>query len=433
LKRNQRTLAGEAALSGVGLHTGVETTLSLRPAEAGTGIRFVLETDDGPAGIPYAGTTVSTGLHRTVVSEGGASVETVEHLCAALYGMGIDNAEARLSAPEPPGADGSSKPFVDLIRQAGIAEQEAPAEPFVLKEPFAVHDGEGGIIAAAPHRGGLRVSCVLDFAESTLAQGRVELDLTPEAFAGEIAPARTFCLEKHAQAMREAGCGKGASTENTLVLREDSIIDNELRFPDECARHKVLDLVGDLSVVGRPLHLQISALRSSHKLNALFAAELLRRIERQENPKGLLDIRQIEATLPHRYPFLLVDRVLEIVEGKRISALKNVTRNEEFFEGHFPGQPVMPGVLQIEALAQTAGIMMLRQPTVDEDALAVLMAIDDVKYRRPVVPGDQLLMSAEMERVKGRLGTVRARARVDGDVVTEARIKFALVDSNSYT
>jgi UDP-3-O-[3-hydroxymyristoyl] N-acetylglucosamine deacetylase/3-hydroxyacyl-[acyl-carrier-protein] dehydratase len=434
LKRKQTTLADSAELAGTGLHTGVESRATLRPAEAGDGIVFALADGEGTREVRVGPETTGAYMHRTVAEADGLRIHTIEHVMAALAGTGVDNARIELTAPEPPGGDGSAAIYAELIERAGIRELDAVTEPLVLDEPLTVSDGRGGVIAAVPHDKGLKLSYAVHYAESRLARGLAEYEIDPAAFRNEIAGARTFCMEAHVDAMREAGCGHGADCGNTLVLREESVVDNELRFEDEPARHKVLDLLGDLAVVGRPLQMHVVACKSGHPLNAAFVDALTERMRRKAHPRGLMDINDIEATLPHRYPFLLVDRILELDPGRRVVGLKNVTRNEEFFEGHFPGQPVMPGVLQIEALAQTGGVMMLRMSDADAPRqLAVLMSVDGVKYRRPVVPGDQLLMTVEMEKVKGRVGQVIARAEVDGTVATQARIKFALVDAESYT
>ena len=424
----QHTLAREFSLAGTGLHTGAAVKVAGRPAEANSGFR--LRAGEEEVGIQPGAAEGSR--HRTVVSVNGTEVNTVEHLLAALFGMGVDNAVIEVEGGEVPGVDGSAKPFAEKVREVGVVEQDAPLRVGRLTRPVSAAGGGGCITAFPRAEGGLRITYVLDYPESRLARGTVEMTVTPAAMAEAIAPSRTFVMKCHAEAMRQAGLGLGASTANTVVLDGDAVVDNTLRFPDECARHKVLDLVGDLATTGRRLDMHVVAYKSGHVLTLELAQRLRQEIARVENPRGLLDIRQIERILPHRYPFLLVDRVVETEPRRRIRAYKNLTRNENFFNGHFPGQPIMPGVLQTEALAQTGGVLMMGERE-GQGKLAVLMGIDEVKFRRPVVPGDQLMMEVVFERFKGRIGVVYAKAEVDGEIATECRIKFALVDPKEYT
>ena len=421
--------AAEFTCASKGLHTGNDCRVTVRPGAADGG--YLLRAGGG-AEIRIRPTLADGSRHRTVLQFDGVEVHTVEHLLSALFGMGVDNAAIEVEGGEIPGMDGSAKVFCDRIREAGLIEQEAETQPAAPREAVAVAEGGASIVAFPAKDGVFRVTYLLNYPESRLAHGTAELAITPETFAAETAPARTFVMKAHVEAMLKAGHGKGATPENTLVLDGDAVQGNQLRFPDECARHKALDVVGDLATIGRRLAVHVVAYRSGHGLNLELARRLVPELNLAAHPKGLLDIRQIEKTLPHRYPFLLVDRVLEIEPRRRIVALKNVTRNEEFFQGHFPGQPIMPGVLQLEALAQTGCILMMIDPA-GKGKLAVLMGFEEVKYRRPVVPGDQVRMEVLFEKFKGRMGVVYARSRVDGEVATEAKIKFALVDAEQYT
>jgi len=424
----QRTLAASISFAGKGLHTAAESRITIHPGEPNTGFRVRTQGKEARI-LPV---NAEGSRHRTVVTVDGTEVHTVEHVLAALYGMGVDNAVLEVEGGEVPGLDGSATVYAEKVKEAGLVGQAADARVFAPVQPIAAAFAGSSITAFPTKDRAFRVTYILDYPESRLAQGTVEMTITPEAVFRELAPCRTFVMKCHAEKLLQAGLGQGANTENTLVLDGDTVVDNTLRFPDECARHKALDVVGDLATLGRRLQMHVVAYKSGHALNLELARRLRLEILRVENPRGLLDIRQIERTLPHRYPFLLVDRVLEIEPGRRILAYKNLTRNEDFFNGHFPGQPIMPGVLQIEALAQAGGVLMMGEHA-NRGKLAVLMGIDDVKFRRPVVPGDQLMMEIIFEKVKGRIGVVYAKGQVDGEVTTECRIKFALVDPDQYT
>ncbi len=423
----QQTIAAEFGFSGKGLHTGADTTLRVLPADPGSG--FCLRV--GKEEIRITPCITDGSRHRTVVQYGKIEVHTIEHLLAALYGMGVDNAVIEVQGGEVPGLDGSSQQFAQKVREVGLAEQDADARVFNLDTSVSVAYKGASVTAFPSTDGRFRVTYILDYPESSLAQGTVDMEITPEIMLDELSPCRTFVMKCHAEALLKAGLGQGASTENTLVLDGDRVVDNELRFSDECVRHKVMDVVGDLATVGRRLGVHVVAYKSGHALNLELARKLRQEVLRVENPRGLLDIKQIEATLPHRYPFLLVDRVLEIEPLKRILAYKNVTRNEEFFNGHFPGQPIMPGVLQVEALAQT-GCLLALQEKQNQGKLVVFMAVDDTKFRRPVVPGDRLMLEVVFEKLRARIGVAYGRTMVDNEIATECRIKFAMVDPVQY-
>lgn len=422
----QHTLAGEADFSGVGLHSGEPCKVKLRPGPADSGL--VLR-----AGGQEEKLRPSLGKgdgHCNAISFGkNLEVMTVEHLLSAVSGMGVDNAVIEVEGPEIPGLDGSALEFAKAIRAAGVVEQAAPRAVFIPRAPVSVGSASAGIVAYPAPDGAFAVTYILDYKESSLARGTHHYKLDPDSYLAEIAPARTFVMREHADAMLAAGLGKGANPKNTVVLDGDRVVDNELRFPNECVRHKILDLIGDLAILNRRLGVHIVASRSGHRQNCELAAALAQEIVKAENPRGIMDIREIMDCLPHRYPFLLIDRILELEEKKRVVALKNMTGNEHFFQGHFPGQPIMPGVLQIEALAQAGAIMMLGEYR-GKGKLAVLMSAEGVKWRRQVVPGDCLLLHAEAEKMKGRIGVVRTWATVDGEVTVEATIKFALIDAD---
>jgi len=366
---------------------------------------------------------------RTALAIDTAEVETIEHLMSAVSGCAVDNLEIEIHGPEVPTLDGSAAPFVALLQRAGFSDQEAPRNVFVLKEPVSVCEGDVSLVAT-PCRDGLQVSCTTEYPGTFIGMQHYALSVTEERYAREIAPARTFCLQAEAQALVAQGLGKGGSYENTLVVGPQGVIQNELRFKDEFVRHKILDLVGDLFLLGRPLQAHVTAVRSGHADNARLVQRLLKAMVAQDprhKQETFLDVREILKILPHRYPFLLIDKVVELDSYKRAVGIKCVTYNEPYFQGHFPGRPMMPGVLQIEAMAQLAGALLLRKAE-NSHKLAVLLSIDKVKLRKAVVPGDVLRIEADAQRVKNRTGLVHTRCTVDGKLVCEAIMKFMLVD-----
>ncbi|MCC8191303.1 MAG: 3-hydroxyacyl-ACP dehydratase FabZ [Planctomycetes bacterium] len=425
MAEKQRTLAKPAVFSGTGLHSGAAATVTVHPAAVDSGL--VVRTGGVEKRLsPYL---CDGSRNCNVVRVGdGLAIMTLEHLLSAVWGLGIDNAVIEADGPEAPGLDGSALEFVKGLEAAGIVQQEADRSVFIPKEPISVGRGDSGVTAYPSPDGSFRVTYILDYQESALARGTVSTEITPGMFTSGIAAARTFVMKQHVEPMLAAGLGQGATAQNTLVLDGDSVVDNAFRLDDECVRHKILDLVGDLSIVNRRLGVHLIASKSGHALNIELAKAVERAISKAENPTGVMDFKAITNLLPHRYPFLLIDRVVELEEKKRILAYKNLTFNENFFQGHFPGQPIMPGVLQIEALAQAGAIMMLGEYA-GKGKLAVLMTADDVKWRRQVVPGDCLYLHVEFVKLKSRIGVVKAWAEVDGETTTEATIKFAIVDA----
>lgn len=435
VNERQRTISREASLVGPGLFSGETATLTFAPAEAGHGITFVREQDGKVATIPALVENVLNRPRRTCLRNGTLFVETVEHCMAALSGMQIDNAVVRVSGGnigELPGGDGSSRPFVEAIQEAGIVEQEARREPLIIKKPIQV-TLEGATIAALPGPTD-RLEIMYEFeAPPPVGRQTVSFRLGDDDFATQIAPARTFVFENEAKELRARGLGKHLTPQELLVIAPDGPVDNAFRFADECARHKLLDLIGDLFLVGRPIRGRIIASKSGHKLNHLMAKRLLEHeasTQRQSlvHRDAEMDIRRIQRILPHRYPMLMVDRVLEIVGDYKATGIKNVTFNDIFFQGHYPGTPIMPGVLIVEAMAQLGGLL-LSTKLEHTGKLAILLSMDKVKMRHPVVPGDQLILEAVAVRVKSRTGHVRCKAFVEDKLACEADIKFMLVDA----
>lgn len=428
----QRTIEREVGISGLGLFHGQAVEAVFRPAEPYTGARFVRTDLPGEPSVPVSPDTLTERYRTTAVSHNGAEVAFVEHALAALSALGIDNVEIRLSGDELPVLDGSAKPYCDLLLDAGVRELAEPGNHFVVREPFAITDGNASIVAL-PNEGGFAVSYTLDYEGQYVGTQSLTLALTQEEFIEQIAPARTFCLEPEIQHFLDIGLGKGATADNVVIVPIDGNIRTPLRFPDEPVRHKILDLIGDLYMANVSFHARIVAVKSGHASNAKFVRKTVDVI-REHRLRGialsepLLDIRGIQKSLPHRYPFLLVDRVIAIEEDRRIVGLKNVTFNEPFFQGHWPDQPVMPGVLLIEALAQIAGVLLLRRIEYS-GKLTLLVAMDHVKLRKAVVPGDQVRLEAEIERATGSRAKVNAKASVDGKPVASALLKFMLADT----
>ena len=434
-ERAQKTLHQPVELSGVGLHTGVEAAVRLLPGDPDTGIVFRRTDLPGHPEVPARLDYRCERRRCTALQNGKAEVQTVEHLLAALHAFELDNVVVEISGPEVPGLDGSSLPFVEALRSGRVTEQKATQKIFTPAR--ALHFRRGDItLVALPREEGLHLSYTLSYDRPRSVQQTCSLEVTPDSFATEIAPARTFVTEEEVPQLREAGLGKGASEDNTLVISSDGEQDAVgLRFSDEYARHKLLDLLGDLCLLGRPLHAQVMAYRSGHEANAALVQKLSGEMHRQEDLGYIsrrtgFDIHEIMRVLPHRYPFLLVDRVVEIEGFKRAVGLKNVTINEPFFMGHFPGTPIMPAVLTLESLAQLAGILLLRKLEYS-GKVAVFLGMDKVRLRRAVVPGDQLRLVVETLRLGKRGGKVRARATVRDHLVAEAEMKFMLVDSAS--
>lgn len=436
-RASQRTVGDKTRVEGVGLFTAQRCAVTFVPAPPDHGVlvkRMDLpERPEAPATIEH----VTPSPRRTTLDLGGARVETVEHVLSALAGLGVDNVKLEVEGPEIPICDGSALAFVMAITQAGVVDQGRPRGVISPPEPLTVSEG-GASITYSPHAAGDRASLELSYELGFLPPGPIphqsfSCALSPEVYFRELAPARTFSTLDEAQAAAAAGLFTHLTPRDLLVIGPSGPIDNLYRFHNEPARHKMLDLIGDLSLVGAPIVGRISAVRSGHALNQKMA-KMLKDITEQKPGapsggagSGAMDIRTILATLPHRYPMVMVDRVLEMEPGKRALGVKNVTINEPFFVGHYPAAPIMPGVLLVEAMAQLAGLM-LRDVLDHEGKVALLMAMDEVRWRRPVVPGDQVLLEAVANKAGSRLADVSCTAKVEGHVAAEARMKFMVAD-----
>lgn len=429
MKRNQNTLATSCSCEGVGLFSGEPVHVTLKPAEADQGIRFVRTDMEGSPVIPAQGRYMRTFQHRSGLQLGQARVETTEHLMSALAGMQVDNCIVELDAPELPAMDGSALPFVEMIRSAGLRELDVEKKQLVVVENITFTQGELALIALPGEDDVLTISYTLDYADPLIGFQSYIVKCTPDRFAREIAPARTFNLRSEAEAMQAAGLVKGGTTQNNLIVDQDGIVDNELRFPDEFVRHKIADLIGDLAMSGLDIRGRLIAHKTGHASNARFVVKLLEAYDRSSvvTKERHLDVQDIKKILRHRYPMLLLDKVLEIHGEERAVGLKNVTINEEFFQGHFEDNPVMPGVLQLDALAQLAGMLFLRKLQ-HTGKSTIILSINKAKFRRAVRPGDQLIMEVDTIRRSGQRAHVRARSSVEGQTACEAEMKFMLVD-----
>lgn len=436
-RRLQRTIARETELRGVGFIHGSDVTMRFRPAAADHGVVFVRTDLPERPGVRAHIRHVIPRQRRTTIQHGAASVEMIEHVMAALAGLRIDNCTIEINAPETPGCDGSSRAFVEALSEAGAVELDRERETLVIDRPVAVREG-AAVLAAHPGTGeGLILGYHLDYGRtSPIGAQSLFVDISPETFRDELATSRTFLLEAEAQALRAAGIGSRTTHADLLIFGADGVIDNVLRYPNECVRHKILDMVGDLALLDKDLSGHVVAHRSGHQLNAELVRKLIAAVEREglvhtgtgKACAAAMDIGVIRKILPHRFPFLLVDRVLEHEPARRVLALKNVSYNEPFFQGHWPDRPIMPGVLIVEALAQAGGIMIA--DIIDSKLRAALIvAIDNVKIRRPVVPGDQLHLEVTGLRFKSSLVDIHGVARVGDQVAAEAKIRFMIVDN----
>jgi len=445
----QQTLAKPASFSGIGLHSGNKVEMTLLPAPPNSGITFRRVDLDSRAEIPAQVGNVAETDRSTTISKGNTKVQTVEHVLAALYGFGITNAVVELNASEPPVADGSARQFCKMIHASGIEAQAERVEPITVTDPIE-YTHNGTVISAFPHDG-FKVTCTSSDKGGRFTQF-FSVELTPESWESEIAQARTFCFYEEIEYLIKNGLIRGGSLENAIVIRDDAVLTTEpMRYREEFVRHKILDIIGDLSLVGSPVHGHIVAVKPGHAANCGLARRILQQAQRprvaaqsfsppdekpakqpiqpepsqvSEETTAPLDAEQIMQILPHRYPFLMVDRVTRI-DGNQITAEKNVTINEPYFQGHFPGHPIMPGVLQLEAMAQVAGILMLKQAD-NAGKIAYFMSAEKVKWRKPVKPGDVLQIDIELLRARGKVAKARGVCTVRGDVVSEAEITFSL-------
>mgnify|MGYP006269560521 CR=1 FL=1 len=432
----QHTIERPVSLQGRGLFYGRHATVTFKPAPANHGVVFE-RTDLGGVRVPALVHYVIKRPRRTALRRDEAVIEVCEHLLSAVAAKRIDNLLIEIDDAEVPGLDGSAQPFYEALDKAGVAENDAPRQQLVVHEPVVVRHGDSMIAATPAADDEMQVVYELDYSSVAPAIGRQlrVFDLQRGDYANEIAPSRTYALESEALALQKMGVGTHLSVDTALVIGKNGPLGaNALRFDDEPVRHKVLDLIGDLYLLGAPIRGRVVAYKSGHGLNHLLVRKLVdqhkgQRLTHLAHTQQVMDIRRLFRMMPHRYPMLLVDRVVELDGDRRAVGVKNVTINEPYFTGHYPGTPIMPGVLVVEAMAQLSGVL-IGQSLEQVGKLPILLSLDRVKLRRPVVPGDQLMLEAESVRIRSRIAHMRCRAYVAEEVAAEAEVRFMLVDDD---
>jgi UDP-3-O-[3-hydroxymyristoyl] N-acetylglucosamine deacetylase/3-hydroxyacyl-[acyl-carrier-protein] dehydratase len=430
---HQQTLAKSASLKGTSLHTGEEVSVTLKPAPIDHGIKFKrTDLSDEPT-IEARIENVRLVERATTLAEGNVKVHTVEHLLSALHGMGVDNAVVEMNGNELPIADGSSRGYVELIKKCGLQEQSAFAKVFEIRDTLHIETKSGSILILVADEK-FRISCTQVGPEGRFTQ-YYSTEITPEIYEKEIAQARTFVFFEDVKPLLDKGLIRGGSLETAIVIRGDSLMSKEpLRYPDEFVRHKILDIIGDLFLAGCRIRGHVIAVKPGHAANSELTkaiskryAQMLAMVPPQVIPRGsaVMNVTDVQAVLPHRFPFLMIDRILAFEGENKIVGMKSVTINEPYFQGHFPGHPVMPGVLQLEAMAQVASILMSKRTSLS--GIGYFMSADEVKFRKPVHPGDTLIIEGELLRAKATIAKASCRCLVNGEVTSEAILMFAYV------
>ena len=437
----QHTLKQAASCGGIGLHSGKLVEMTLRPAPVDTGIVFVRTDLEGHPQVHAVASNITATTRATTLTENGASVTTIEHLMAALAILKIDNCYVEMSAAEPPVGDGSAQAFIDEIQKAGIQEQDGERQVYHVDRAFSHYDGDRSIVVL-PYEG-FRITFTSINPHPLLGTQVLDVEDKGDCFLKEVAAARTVAFEEEIAQLRKMGLGLGGNLDNVVVFGKDKVL-SKLRFPDELIRHKILDVIGDMYLLG-PIHAHIICMKSGHAFNDNVSrqideyrklheyhprhqASVQHKSEIRSKAMITLDIQEIQKILPHRYPMLLVDRIIELEPMKRAVGIKNITINEPQFIGHFPGNPIMPGVLLIEAMAQVGGVTLL-YPEENRGKIAVFGKIDKVRFRRPIKPGDQLVTTAIITKIKGNMGVAHCEGTVDGEPACEGDFFFALAEN----
>ena len=462
----QRTISKPSSISGIGLHTGKKCTMTFKPAPENYGIRFIRVDLEGKPEIPAIADNVVDISRGTTIGVGDAKVHTIEHVLAATVGLQIDNLIIELDASEPPIGDGSSIPYVEALRKVGFVQQNEPKDYLIIDETVIYHEEENQIDIVALPLDSYRVTVMVDYQNPALGSQHTGLFDLEKEFVSEFAPARTFCFLSEVEALASKGLIKGGDLDNAVVIvdkkateteltnmqktlglkeklsiGDNGILNNkELRFRNEPVRHKLLDLIGDLALIGAPVKAQVLAARPGHRANVEFAKQVRKLYQQKKLVKKyqfvkkegtIFDINAIQRILPHRYPFLMVDKIIELELDKRVVGVKSVTINEPFFQGHFPGQPIMPGVLIIEAMAQTSGILILNSLPDFKEKLVYFMQINNAKFRKPVLPGDQLFLEIVLVSKKTKIFLMKGKAIVNDKIVAEADFMAGVVDRDA--
>jgi len=459
----QRTIKKSVTIEGVGIHTGQKAIMTFKPAPENYGIRFIRTDLGGNPEIPAICDNVVDISRGTTLAVGEAKVHTVEHVLAAIVGLQIDNIKIEIDGIEPPIGDGSALPYVNALLEAGFEKQESPKDYLIIDQTVQYEDEKNQTTIVALPLDSYRITVMVDYHNPALGSQHTGLFDLEKEFVKEFAPARTFSFLSEIEMLASRGLIKGGALDNAVVIVDKKMTQEELdemarrmgvsgkiyigetgflndktfRFKNEPARHKLLDLMGDLALIGAPIKAQILAARPGHKANVEFAKQIRRLYQQKkiikkyqfEKKEGVVfDIEAIKRILPHRYPFLLVDKIVHLDFDSKVIGIKSVTINEPFFQGHFPEKAIMPGVLILEAMAQTGGILLLNSIPNPENYLVYFMQINNAKFRKPVLPGDQLVMELQMIQKRSKIAVMAGKAYVDNNLVCEAEFMASIQD-----